>query len=263
MFSCKLGTKGGDSLPEKKLCTAQEIAEVLDLSVDTVWRYTREKRIPHIEVGPRQYRYVKEDVLATLNGREGSFQVQEEKAGYGASEKLIYEDYTKLPHVTGSTTELIDGMAIRQPGPSVRHQRVSRRLMQILISYFGEIDPQGEVFSAPLAVFLGEYTVVQPDIFYLPGSRPARTTPVDALPELVIEIISPATSKTDRIRKSASYLQAGIPHYWIVDPDHDFMHCHALRNGHYAVLLAIDEGAFDHPDFPGLTFAVEELFARS
>lgn len=245
----------------KRLVTAQELAEVLGLSVETIWRYTREKRIPYIEVGPRQYRYVEADVLGTLNGKRGSYQVQEERAGYVAEEKLSYEEYTRLPYVTGYTTELIDGTVTREPSPSVRHQRVSRRLMSILVTYFGEVDPHGEVFSAPLNVFLSEYTVVQPDLFYLPSSRPAVRTPVDALPELAIEITSPSTSKTDRIRKPASYLEAGIPHYWIVDPDNDFIQCHELRNGHYAIILAIDEGAFSHPSFPGLTFDVTELFA--
>ena len=244
----------------KRLVTAQELAEILDLSVDTIWRYTRERRIPHIEVGPRQYRYVEADVLDTLNGKKGSYQVQEKLASYVAGEKLTYEEYAKLPNVTGYTTELIDGKVIREPGPSVRHQRVSRRLMYILMTYFREVDPHGEVFSAPLDVFLGEYTIVQPDLFYLPSSRSAEKTPVDSLPELVIEITTPSTSKTDQIHKPKSYLEAGIPHYWIVNPDNDFIQCHELRNGHYAVILAIDEGTFNHPSFPGLTFEMTELF---
>lgn len=44
----------------KELLTAQELAEILKLSVDTIWRCTREKRIPAVELGPRQYRYEKD-----------------------------------------------------------------------------------------------------------------------------------------------------------------------------------------------------------
>ncbi|HBI26378.1 MAG TPA: DNA-binding protein, partial [Peptococcaceae bacterium] len=40
----------------KELITAQALAEALDLSVETIWRYTREKKIPCIELGNRQYR---------------------------------------------------------------------------------------------------------------------------------------------------------------------------------------------------------------
>ena len=32
-----------------KLLTAQELAEILNLSVETVWRYTRQKKIPVLQ----------------------------------------------------------------------------------------------------------------------------------------------------------------------------------------------------------------------
>ena len=50
-------------MTEKELITAQELAALLKLSVDTIWRYTREQTIPYVEIGSRQYRYHKESVL--------------------------------------------------------------------------------------------------------------------------------------------------------------------------------------------------------
>jgi excisionase family DNA binding protein len=38
-----------------KLLTAQELAEILNLSVETVWRYTRQKKIPTVELGEKQF----------------------------------------------------------------------------------------------------------------------------------------------------------------------------------------------------------------
>jgi len=53
---------------DKELITAQVLAETLDLSVETIWRYTREKKIPCIELGNRHYRYRLEDVIIALGG---------------------------------------------------------------------------------------------------------------------------------------------------------------------------------------------------
>ncbi|MEW5786044.1 MAG: helix-turn-helix domain-containing protein [Bacillota bacterium] len=53
---------------DKELITAHALAEALDLSVETIWRYTREKKIPCIELAGRQYRYKLDDVLSTLAG---------------------------------------------------------------------------------------------------------------------------------------------------------------------------------------------------
>ena len=248
-------------MPEKKVCTAQEIAEVLGLSVDTVWRYTREKRIPHLEVGPRQYRYVKEDVLDTLNGRKGNFQVQEEKVRYGASQKLTYEDYARLPDEAGYTLQLIDGLIIREPGPTVLHQRVSRRIQSILMAYFAAVDPRGEVFDAPLDLRLDEHTVVQPDLFYFPGGRPVSEAPIDVLPDLVVEIVSPSTATTDRIRKFHGYQKARVPHFWIVDPEDCLIQCYVLIDGDYDLVVSFNAGTFAHPSFPGLAFELDALFS--
>ena len=54
----------------KELLTAQQLSEILNLSVDTIWRYTREKRIP-IELGTRQYRTRRSFVLDALTEKYG------------------------------------------------------------------------------------------------------------------------------------------------------------------------------------------------
>ncbi|NLM96549.1 MAG: helix-turn-helix domain-containing protein, partial [Halanaerobiaceae bacterium] len=49
-------------MTDNDLITAQELAEKLGLSVETIWRYTREKKIPYIQLGKKQYRYRLSDV---------------------------------------------------------------------------------------------------------------------------------------------------------------------------------------------------------
>ena len=39
-----------------KYLTAYELADLLNLSVETIWRYTRENKIPVIKLGKKQYR---------------------------------------------------------------------------------------------------------------------------------------------------------------------------------------------------------------
>jgi Uma2 family endonuclease len=47
---------------------------------------------------------------------------------------------------------------------------------------------------------------------------PHRADPILEKPGLVIEILSPDDRTAEVLRKIADYLQAGIPHIWIVDP---------------------------------------------
>lgn len=239
------------------LITAQELADSLSLSVDTIWRYTREKRIPYVEIGKKQYRYNKQNVLKALSmAKEGSAPYQDKK-------RLTYADYARLPEEPGFRYEIIDGVLLRDPSPSFHHQRVSRRLQRIIEDYINKVDPLGEVFNAPLDLSLAEHTVVQPDLLYLPGSRPAQNDPIDVVPELVVEVISPSTGKKDRVLKLNHYQASGILHYWIVDPEESFIEAYELRDGHYVSIARSHTGTFSHPGFPGLSFVIEVLFSRS
>ena len=216
-----------------ELITAHELAKSLGLSVDTIWRYTREKRIPCVEIGGRQYRYREQEVLEALSGGAPPALSREDSAACRGKKKLVYEDYARVPEEPGYRYELIDGELVREPTPAFHHQRISRRLQRLLEDYFWEVDPGGELFDAPLDLALGRYTVVQPDLLYLPGSRPARRMPIDVLPELVIEVLSPLTSCKDRVTKLNQYQASGIPHYWIVDPGECIIEAYQLREGRY------------------------------
>ncbi len=248
---------------DKELITAQVLAQKLNLSAETIWRYTREKKIPFIELGSKQYRYKLADVLNSLAAKTG----QEKFAHYDIEpvQKLTYQDYLLLPEEPGYRFEIIDGMLIKEPSPNVMHQRVSRRLQRILEDYFWGIDPSGEVFDAPLDVTFFEVNVVQPDLFYIPGEEKLiiRDTHIEGAPTLVVEILSPSTSRKDRFQKMRIYQNAGVKHYWLVNPLEKTVECFALRNNVYALLASgMDEDILVHPDFDGLSIALEGLWGE-
>ncbi|MFP4017081.1 MAG: Uma2 family endonuclease, partial [Halanaerobiales bacterium] len=193
----------------KKMITAQDLAEELDLSVETIWRYTREDKIPYIQLGNKQYRYILAEVIAALNNPV----VRESEAEYETNEKLTtnkkytYQDYLELPEEPGYRYEILEGNLIREPSPIVIHQRVSRRLQRILEDYFWKVDPDGEVFNAPLDVTFSEITVVQPDLFYVASkeSEIIKERRIDGVPTLLVEILSTYNPRKDRVQKMNIY----------------------------------------------------------
>ena len=153
----------------KELITAQALAQTLDLSVETIWKYTRENKIPYVELGSRQYRYKPNDVIEALRG--GAIRGKTSSYKNNVAKKLTYQDYLDIPEEPGYRLEVLDGMLVKEPSPSVMHQRVSRRLQRILEDYFWQVDSAGEIFNAPLDVTPLDYNVVQPDLFYVTGDR--------------------------------------------------------------------------------------------
>jgi Uma2 family endonuclease/predicted DNA-binding transcriptional regulator AlpA len=247
----------------KELITAQALAEALDLSVETIWRYTREKKIPFIELGKRQYRYKLDEVIKALQGDT----IGEKPSSYETKpvKKLTYQDYLEIPEEPGYRFEILEGMLIKEPSPSVIHQRVSRKLLRILEDYFGKVDSAGEIFGAPLDVAPLEYNVVQPDIFYIAGEQQSiiKDTHIDGAPKLVVEILSPSTHRKDRLQKMQVYQRAKVQHYWLVDPENRTLECFALRDGLYTLVASgMEEDVVEHPDFAGLSIALKSLWFK-
>jgi len=245
----------------EKYLTAYELAALLNLSVETVWRYTREKKIPVLKLGAKKYRYRKEEVLAALAA--GGDLAKEEQAFYGKQGAFTYEDYLQLPEEPGFRYEILDGFLLKEPSPSVSHQRASRELGYQLKTYFDQFDPAGEIFNAPLDVTLGDRNVVQPDILFISGAhreiiRPDR---IDGPCDLVVEIMSPTNRRKDRLKKMEIYRRAGIPHYWLVDPEEKTLEAFFLQGENYALVFAGGpEDEFAHPAFPGLKLELEKVF---
>jgi Uma2 family endonuclease len=246
---------------ERELITAHALADSLDLSVDTIWRYTREKKIPYVELGSKQYRYRLHDVIKALSGSA----VNEKTARYESdpNKKYTYQDYLELPDEPGYRFEILEGVLVKEPSPNVVHQRVSRRLQRILEDYYWQADPDGEIFNAPLDVTFNDITVVQPDLFYVSGKqkRIVKDARIDGSPTLVVEVLSPSTGRKDRLQKLHIYQKVEVQHYWIVNPDEKTLECFSLRDGAYTLVASgMDEDVVGHPDFTDLSIPLQDLW---
>lgn len=247
----------------KELITAHALAEALGLSVGTIWRYAREKKIPYTELGRKKYRFNLADVIITL---ERSV-IQEKSADYQMEpgKMLTYQDYLNLPEEPGCRYEILDGMLVKDPSPGVAHQRVVRRLLRILEGFFSKYDPQGEIFIGPLDVTFEDSSVLQPDLFYVSGEqiKIVKETRIDGAPVLVIEVISLSSSRKDRMQKRRIYQKAGVQHYWLINPEEKTLECFALREGAYFLAATgMDEDVVEYPGFPGLSVDLKALWLR-
>jgi len=147
--------------------------------------------------------------------------------------KLTYEDYCALPD-DGQRHEIIDGEHVVNPAPGTYHQTVSRRLQFELYEQI-EKTGRGQVFNAPTDLQLSDLDIVQPDLIVIAAGNEDIITPTRILgvPDLVVEILSPATAPLDRSRKKNLYERAGIPEYWLVDPDARRLEQLRLESGRY------------------------------
>jgi len=115
--------------------------------------------------------------------------------------------------------QLIDGEIIMSPAPTPGHQICSGRIHFALYTHLRNTN-SGIVLYAPVDVILGEGNAYQPDIIVVSNERRQIITEkrVEGAPDLVFEILSPATAYYDLRRKKDTYGASGVREYWVVDP---------------------------------------------
>jgi Uma2 family endonuclease len=152
-------------------------------------------------------------------------------------QKYTYQDY--LQWNDGERWELIDGVPYNMsPAPSTAHQRVIGELFFALRSYLK--GKTCEVFTAPFDVhlFASEKneetdTVVQPDLSIICDPNKIDEKGCKGSPDLIIEVLSPATARKDKWEKFHQYEKAGVKEYWIVDVTHKMVETYVLVDEKY------------------------------
>jgi Uma2 family endonuclease len=131
--------------------------------------------------------------------------------------RFTYRDYLLLPE--GRRYEVIDGELFMTPAPTPYHQLVSKRIQRTLDA-FVEKNGLGLVLYAPCDVVLSDADVVQPDILFVSAGRLSIVGDkfISAAPDLVVEVLSPATESRDRVAKMKLYAKTGVQELWIADP---------------------------------------------
>lgn len=129
-----------------------------------------------------------------------------------------------------------------------------------LIRLFAEAHDLGEVTGEPVHVRLpSQRRRRSPDLFcYGPAKRPQLLDEhFEGAPDLVIEVVSPESRRTDTVTKFREYEAAGVPEYWLPDPTMRSFAAFSLGvDGRYVRLPEVD-GAVYSARLPGLFFRPE------
>ena len=175
-------------------------------------------------------------------------------------DRYTYDDYRQLPE--GAPYELIRGHLAMSPSPSPRHQIVQANLF-FALSRFVRANQAGRVVSAPIDVQLADTSVVQPDLLYMRRDRLDHIgeRSIEGAPDLVVEILSPATAHRDLTEKKRLYEEHGVQEYWVVDPDTRTVEIHVRTDPAFTLhQRCVEEGTGTSALLEGFELGLDELF---
>ena len=145
------------------------------------------------------------------------------------------EAFKRMPE--GTFCQLINDVLIMSPATLINHAKVQNEIFYILLNFLKK-NNIGEVFCAPVDVYLNKKNAFQPDILFISNTRKdiIKENGVYGPPDLVIEILSKGTRKTDLIKKKTVYETTGVKEYWVADPETKWCEGFILENGLYKSL---------------------------
>lgn len=142
-----------------------------------------------------------------------------------ASTKLItYEDSLAMPE--NKLEEIVHGESRVMPPPNPKHADLIERLSEILRDQFDRREYGVAVSVVGLGIERSPLTYRVPDLMVFrqdarrqDRARNAANDPyIWAVPELIVECLSPSNRKGPMRELLADYAQIAVPEVWLLDP---------------------------------------------
>lgn len=176
--------------------------------------------------------------------------------------RLTLDEFLALPE-TEPPSEFICGEVVERPMPTGFHSIVVSVLNVMLFGYL-QRTREGIVFPESRHVLRSERRAFLPDLAVilrsrLPSAAALSRGPIESLPDIAIEVLSPDDRPSRVAEKLAFYLRAGIPLVWIVDLEERTIAAH--RPGQPSTIHRAGDVIDAAPVLSEFALDVGELFA--
>ena len=178
------------------------------------------------------------------------------------SKSLTYQDWLSLPEAEG-VEEVVNGEIVKMPPNKVLHAdtvenladllkaQLDRRTVQVRVSTFGVVIGREPLTTRvpDIAVFIRS-NVVQKDGY------------IHSAPELVVEVLSPANTRSERAAKLQDYESLGVPEVWVVSPEAQTVEIMLLQDGRLVTTSLLREGNLIPTRFPEAAIDISAIWPK-
>ena len=146
------------------------------------------------------------------------------------------------------------------------HGEIEARMSRILFD-FVDSNKLGKIFGSSTGYSLPSGDTLEPDVSFIATSRWLKGPQVGRghflkiVPNLVVEILSPATAQRDRIEKKKIYETNGVDELWLVDATKREVIVYRLNDGKFGLAKRFTARDILHSQtLPGFGKSTRSLF---
>src|SRR5271170_1715041 len=180
-----------------------------------------------------------------------------------SSKTLTYEEWLTLPEVEG-VEEVVNGEIRKMPPSKVIHADTVENLAALLRAKLDDSTVQVLVATFGLVIRKEPVTTRVPDIaVFIRSNVVEQDGYIHSAPELVVEVLSPANTRSERAEKLRDYESLGVPEVWVVSPEAQTVEVLRLNeNGRLATTSLLREGQLNPTRFPEASVDIAAIWPR-
>ncbi|MEO7142909.1 MAG: Uma2 family endonuclease [Bryobacteraceae bacterium] len=174
---------------------------------------------------------------------------------------ITYDEWLKLPVVEDAIEEVVDGeVHIMPPNKSI-HARVVHKLTVVFSRQLPEREVEILGSSFGLVIRQEPLTTRAPDLaLFLKATMTERDGYFHSPPDLLVEVLSDANSRSERAAKLRDYESLGVPEVWVVSPEAQTVEILLLTSGKLVRDRIVADGELHPQRFPGAKVDIESIW---
>ena len=178
------------------------------------------------------------------------------------SKTLTYEEWLTLPEVEG-VEEVVNGEIRKMPPNKIIHADIVENLADLIKAQVDRGTVRVRVSTFGLVIRRDPLSTRVPDIaVFIRKNVVEHDGYIHSAPELVVEVLSPANTRSERAEKLQDYESLGVPEVWVVSPEAQTVEVLLAQNGRLTTTTLLRQGQLKPTRFPEASVDIAAIWPK-